>query len=111
MSTAYPTNKDMLGIVLFVSYTPQALVKTQFLPPEESVKYPLWAAALAIFTIFYVWLPFTCLKLWKSASKYSEGIKLFLYKARAVVVGIPLLLLGVVFIFNASEIVGLYASM
>jgi len=82
-------------LTLFVNYGVKLAARYSELPPHQNA-----AVIMAIFAFFssiliYVFIPFSCYRLWISAEKYLEGAKKLISKAYSGILFVVLAVLGI----------------
>jgi hypothetical protein len=94
-----------LGLFLLVQYGMIAAAKNINIEAEYIVYGFLGLFILCLYGMLYIWLPYTCIRLWNSASIHSQGPLLYMYKIYAGVVFVVLVVSALVSFVYLPEVI------
>lgn len=80
----------VLVLAIFIGFAPRILIIGLSLSVETSTYIYVGTLLVCLFGWFYVWLPYTCVRIWKSAKKYTQDYALYFFRAYSIVAFIVL---------------------
>ena len=75
----------IIALVLLYAYGPKLLLESGVSPKTSSYAF-MGVFLILLFGWYYLWIPYTALRIWKSATVKLQGLWQYLYKIYAGVV-------------------------
>ena len=80
----------VLGITLLIFFVMPAILKMSAFEAEYIVYGFFGFGILGFYSLLYIWLPYTSIRIWFSASQYTKGVLFYIFKAYSGIVFICL---------------------
>lgn len=97
-------------LALFLSYGPAVLIKSSHLDVKVSTYIFIGSFVAVIFAWFYIWLPYTFVRIWRSATRVNNAPARYLAKLYSGLCFVILLLSGLGALWKLPEIIEYLSS-
>lgn len=92
---------------LFVSYAPKVLIKYSGLEAEAITYIYIGVALTLVFGWFYIWLPYTCARIWRSSKALSNKVWFLIFRSYSGILFVSIVVSGIGALFKLPEIIDL----
>ena len=96
----------IIALSLLYAYGPKLLLESGLSPKTSSYVF-MGVFLILLFVWYYLWVPYTALRIWKSATIKLQGFWQYLYKTYAAVVMALIVASAVSLLIALPEIIGL----
>lgn len=96
----------VIFLVIFISIAPKLLAKSSLFSSEVSTYIYVGTVLISLFGWLYIWLPYTCVRIWKSASLNAQNLVLYLFKSYSLIAFLILVGSAILTLPQLPEIIG-----